>query len=329
MPGSARRWWFGRIANAQSRIQVRMNTTSHIETLNRRFGKDDLAQVVVGKGGLPMVRIQTRFGDAEIYLHGAHVTGWKPAGNDEVIFVSRESEFVDGKAIRGGVPICFPWFGQKAGDPKAPKHGFARLREWRLDSVTALDDGAVTLVCVLESDAATRELWPHAFCAAYRVTVGKDLRLELTVINTGSAALRFEEALHTYFHVGDVKQTRVRGLDGTAYLDKTEDFQRKEQSGDIEFQGEVDRVYLNTRGPVEVLDAALHRQLVTHKENSATTVVWNPWQELAESLADFGRDEWREMVAVEGSNVGAAGIVLEPGEEHSLRITLSAIGTLE
>lgn len=304
-----------------------MNATSRIETLNRRFGKEGLAQVVAGNSGLPMVRIRSRFGEAEIYLQGAQVTRWKPAGGDEVIFVSRESQYAEGKPIRGGIPICFPWFGEKDGDPKAPKHGFARLREWRLDSLTALDDGGVTMVCVLESDAPTRELWPHAFCAAYRITVGKELRLELTVINTGSAALRYEEALHTYFHVGDVRQVRVVGLDGTAYLDKTDGFQQKTQHGDVVFEGEVDRVYLNTTGPVEVLDASLHRRLLTQKQNSDTTVVWNPWVEGAKSLSDFGSDEWLEMMTVEGSNVRAAAITLEPGEEHCLRVTVSAADT--
>ena len=301
-----------------------MNATSHIEALNRRFGKGEVAQVVAGNGGLPMVRIRSRFGEAEIYLHGAHITRWKPAASDEVIFISKDSEYVDGKPIRGGIPICFPWFGEKDGDEKAPKHGFARLVEWRLDAVTTLEDGGVSVVCVLESDAATRELWPHAFCVAYRVTVGKDLRLELTVINTGSAALRYEEALHTYFHVGDVRQVRVAGLDGTAYLDKTDGFQRKTQHGDIVFEEEVDRVYVNTTGPVEVLDASLHRRLRTEKQNSDTTVVWNPWAGGAESLSDFGQDEWEQMMTVEGSNVRAAAVTLEPGEEHCLRVAISA-----
>jgi glucose-6-phosphate 1-epimerase len=302
-----------------------MDLASHIDGLNRRFGKKDLARVVAGKGGLPMVQITSAFGAAEIYLHGAHVTRWQPAGADEVIFVSEISEWAAGKAIRGGIPVIFPWFGPKADDAAAPKHGFARLREWRLDALTPLDDGGVTLVCVLESDAATRALWPHRFCAAYRITVGKSLRLELSVFNPGSGALQFEEALHTYFLVGDVERARVHGLVGTAYLDKNDDSREKRQKGDVEFEGPVDRVYLNTTGPAEVIDVAMHRRLRTEKQNSATTVVWNPWEQGAAALADFGNDEWRKMMCVEASNVGGAAIVLEPGEEHSLQVTLSVV----
>lgn len=299
-----------------------MESNAHIEALHRRFGKEGLAEVVAGKGGLPKVQITSPAGTAEIYLYGAHVTRWCPAGEQEVLFVSEASDWAPGKAIRGGIPICFPWFGPKAGDASAPNHGFARLREWRLDSLTALDDGGVTMVCVLESDAATQALWPHTFCAAYRITVGKTLRLELTVINNGTAPLRFEEALHTYFSVGQIAQVRIQGLDQTSYLDKNDQFRAKRQVGDLYFEGPVDHVYLHTGEPVDIIDPGLRRRVRTEKQHSTNTVTWNPWQEGAAALRDFGDDEWRHMVCVEGSNVMDAAIVLGPGEEHSLRVTL-------
>lgn len=300
-----------------------MDTPSHIDALNRRFGKEGLAEIIAGRGGLPLLRINSQVGSAEIYLYGAHIVSWRPSGHEEVLFLSSQSEWAPGKAIRGGIPICFPWFGPKAGDPQAPKHGFARLREWRLDSLTPLDDGGVTLVCVLESDAATRAQWPHQFCAAYRVTLGKKLRLELSVINTGADPLRFEEALHTYFRVGEVNDLSVEGLDQVDYLDKNDNFRKKHQDGDLRFQGPVDRVYLNTTAPVELVDHTLHRRLRTEKLHSETTVVWNPWEQGAASLSDFADDEWRSMVCVEVSNVMQQAIVLGPGEEHTLRAILS------
>ncbi|MFP5236555.1 MAG: D-hexose-6-phosphate mutarotase [Acidobacteriota bacterium] len=300
-----------------------MDTLSHIDALNRRFGKKGLAEIVAGKGALPLLRINCQAGSAEIYLHGAHITSWRPAGAEEVLFLSRLSEWAPGKPIRGGIPICFPWFGEKADDPSAPKHGFARLRQWRLDSLTPLDDGGVTLVCVLESDDATRALWPHQFCTAYRITLGKTLRLELSVINTGTDPLRFEEALHTYFHVGEVKEISIPGLDLVRYLDKNDAYRQKQQDGDLRFDGPVDRVFLNTAGPVEVTDPVLHRRLRTEKLHSETTVVWNPWEQGAAGLSDFGDEEWHSMVCVEGSNVMHEALVLGPGEEHMLRVTLS------
>jgi glucose-6-phosphate 1-epimerase len=302
-----------------------MNTLSHVEALNARFGIAGVARVAAGKGGLPMVRIKTGAVVAEISLYGAQVTKWKPAGAEEVLFLSEKSYWEKGHAIRGGIPVCFPWFGDKADDANAPKHGLVRTKEWRLDSLSALDDGSVTLVCITESDATTQPWWPHDFCVAYRITAGAKLRLELTVINRGRTAMRFEEALHSYLRVGRIQDVEVRGLNGLAYLDKTDKFREKMQSGDVTITEQTDRIYLNARGAVDVADRALGRIVRTEKVNSETTVLWNPWVEQAAKLADFGSDEWQRMVAVEGSNVQNAAVNLAPGEEHTLRVTLVAL----
>jgi glucose-6-phosphate 1-epimerase len=302
-----------------------MDTLSRIDGLNKRFGTAGVAHVVAGNGGLPMVRVTTKAATAEISLNGAQITRWKPGGAEEVLFLSKKSYWEAGRAIRGGIPVCFPWFGDKVDDANAPKHGFVRTKEWRLDSMNALDDGSVTLVCITESDAATRPWWPHEFCVAYRMTVGVKLRLELTVINRGKAPMRFEEALHSYLRVGRVQDVMVRGLDGIAYLDKTDDFREKMQSGGITFKGQTDRIYLNARDAVDVVDAKLGRVVRTEKVNSENTVVWNPGMEQAAKIADLGDDDWQQMVCVEGSNVQTAAIELNPGEEHTLRVTLSAV----
>lgn len=298
-----------------------MEAIAHIAALNKRFGIEGVAQVVAGKGGLPMVRVNTKAAKGEVYLYGAQVTSWAPAGEPEVLFLSQDSYWEDGRAIRGGIPICLPWFGDKADDSNAPKHGFVRTREWRLDALSADEHGCVTLVCVLENDAGNA-LWPHEFCAVYRVTIGATLRLELSVINNGTSPMRFEEALHSYLRVGDVRQIRVEGLENTRYLDKTEKYKEKLQGGPIEITEETDRVFLQTRKPVEVVDGSLARRIVTEKKNSGTSVVWNPWKKLAAELPDFGDEEWLEMVCVEGCNVLHSPVVIEPDEEHSLVVTL-------
>lgn len=310
---------------ASSRIGLGMDTLSRIDGLNRRFGIAGVAQVVAGNGGLPMVRVTTKAATAEISLHGAQVTRWQPAGAGEVLFLSDKSYWEAGRAIRGGIPVCFPWFGDKADDANAPKHGLVRTKEWRLDSMNALDDGSVTLVCITESDAATRLWWPHEFCVAYRITLGAKLRLELTVINSGKAPMRFEEALHSYLRVGRVQEVKVRGLGGVAYLDKTDNFREKIQNGDITFTGQTDRIYLKAHGAVDVVDAKLARIVRTEKVHSENTVVWNPGMEQAAKLSDLSDDDWQQMVCVEGSNVQTAAIELNPGEAHSLRVTLSAV----
>jgi len=300
-----------------------MSELSNIDALNRHFEIPGIAQVISGHAGLPKVAVTTPTALADIYLHGAQVTSWKPGGAGEVIFLSEHSHWQDGRAIRGGIPICFPWFRGKAGDPLAPAHGFVRTREWRLDSVTVDENGSVIVACSTESDESTRRWWPHEFRLVNRVTIGSVLRLELIAQNIGFDPLSFEEALHTYFRVGDAENVRVRGLDQIRYLDNADGNREKVQSGDLEFAAVTDNAYINTHGPVELIDQTLHRTILTQKESSATTVVWNPWQQGAASLSDFGNDEWRRMICVEASNILGAAVSLEPGEEHTMAATLS------
>jgi glucose-6-phosphate 1-epimerase len=302
-----------------------MNELSNIDALNRRFGIPGIAQVISGSGGLPKIAVTTPSASAEIYLHGAQVTSWQPAGAEETIFLSEHAQWQDGRAIRGGIPICFPWFRAKAGDPLAPAHGFVRTKEWRLDSVTTDEDGSVIVVCSTDSDDSTRRWWPHEFRLVNRVTIGRTLRLELIAKNIGSTPLSFEEALHTYFRVGDAENVRVCGLDQIRYLDNADGNREKVQSGDLSFAAVTDNAYLNTQGPVSLIDPTLHRTVLTEKENSATTVVWNPWQQGASSLSDLGNDEWRRMICVEASNILGAAVPLAPGQEHSMLATLSIV----
>jgi len=297
-----------------------------IQEWNERFGISGAAEVASGQGWLPMVRVTTEAATAEIYLHGAQVTSWKPTGADEVLFVSQQSRFEDGKAIRGGIPICFPWFRGKADDAKAPAHGVVRTKEWELTGL-ARDGDAVTVTLATENDEAGRRWWPHEFRAEYRVRVGKQLSLALTVVNTGGSAMRFEEALHTYHRVGDAEKVSVTGLDGTAYLDNMDGNREKRQSGDVVFRAQTDNAYLETTEALEVVDPVLGRRIRTEKGNSRTTVVWNPWQEGAKALADLGDDEWRQMACVEASNILAYAVELGVGEKHTMTAVLSVEGS--
>lgn len=293
-----------------------------IREWNERFGIPGVAEVVSGQSGLAMVRMSTEAATAEIYLHGAQVTSWKPSGTDEVLFVSQQSLFVDGKAIRGGIPICFPWFRGKADDAKAPAHGVVRTKEWELMGITQEGD-AVTATFATESDAASRKWWPYEFRAEYRVRVSKELGLALTVVNTGGSAMRFEEALHTYHRVGDAEKVSVTGLDGTAYLDNMDGNREKRQTGDVVFRAQTDNAYLDTTEALEVVDPVLRRRIRTEKGNSRTTVVWNPWKEGAKALSDLGDEEWREFACVEASNIIAYAVELGAGEKHMMTAVLS------
>jgi glucose-6-phosphate 1-epimerase len=294
---------------------------STIGELNERFGIPGVAEVASGQGGLAVVRVTAEAGSAEIYLHGAQVTSWKPAGSDEVLFLSTQSHFEDGKAIRGGIPICFPWFRGKSDNPKAPAHGVVRTKEWNLTGI-ACDGDEVVVTFATESDDASRNWYPHEFRAEYRVRVGAQLNLSLTVTNTGTNPMRFEEALHTYHSVGDAKKVRVTGLDGTAYLDNMDGNREKRQAGNVVFGAQTDNAYVDTTEALEVVDPVLSRRIRTEKRNSRTTVVWNPWQDGAKALADLGDDEWRGFACAEASNIMAYAVELAPGEEQTMGAVL-------
>jgi len=271
-----------------------------------------------GIGGLRRLEITTEHAFAEIYLHGAHVAQFAVrrqtvgSGYEPVLFLSARSHFADGKPIRGGVPVIFPWFGPREGHPEAPMHGFARTRSWELETVTEQPDGAIAVVLRLEPSDATRALWPEPARASHspewvlrhRITVGAALTMELEIQNNGPAPLRCEEALHTYFCVSDVRQISVTGLEGAEYLDKADGMRRKRQPLEpIRFTQETDRTYVNTTSHCEIDDPGLNRRILIEKHGSGGTVVWNPWVAKAQAMADFGDDEWPFMVCVETGNM--------------------------
>ena len=293
-----------------------------IAELQRRMEIPGAAHVLPGNGGLAKVQIATPIVAGEVYLHGAHVTSWKPAGKEEVFFVSENSLWQDGHAIRGGVPICFPWFGDKADDPHAPAHGFVRTKEWKLEKITA--HGAdVSVELSTESGPDTRQWYAADFRLVYRVTYSSDLTLELIMLNTGREPLRFEEALHAYHNVGDAAQASIAGLDGIQYLDKTDSFREKTQAGEIHITRETDRVYLNTSHPVTLADTVLQRRIVVTKKNSLSTVIWNPWSEKALTMSDMGQHQWKRMLCIETSNVGEFAVSLAPGQQHTMKAIVS------
>jgi glucose-6-phosphate 1-epimerase len=296
-----------------------------IAELDRRFGIPGSARVLQGNGRLAKVAINTRETTGEIYLHGAQVTSWQPRGAEEVLFVSAKSRWEDGRAIRGGVPICFPWFADKADDAAAPAHGFVRTKAWRLESVVRTGD-AVAVSMASENNADTKRWWPADFQLVHRATFGSELTLELIVKNTGATSFRFEEALHSYFRIGQIETARLQGLNAVEYLDKTDSFRAKMQHGPVVITSETDRVYLNAIGPIVWNDHDLRRSISVAKENSLTTVVWNPWVEKARALSDFGDDEWKDMVCIEASNIADYAVNLALGQEHTMRATVRLVG---
>ena len=300
-----------------------METTSAVEELNRRFGTPGVAKICGGNGGLPRIQITGSRAEGEMYIHGAQVTSWKPDGNDEVLFLSTKSHWQEGQAIRGGIPICFPWFRAKADDPKAPAHGLVRTKSWQLESIVE-DKSGVCVSMSTQSDEQTRRWWPAEFRLEYRVVFGPELSLELVCTNTGKIALRFEEALHTYHRVADVANVRLEGLDAVHFLDNNDSNAAKVQYGELKIISATDNAFVGTEHDVDLIDPGLRRHIRLKKANSLTTVVWNPWREGAARLGDLGDGEWTQFLCVEASNILGASVSLAPREEHKITAVLSA-----
>ncbi len=277
--------------------------------------------VRVVPGGLETIEVTTPAATAAVVRHGAHVVSWQPVGHDPVIFTSEHARFEPGTAIRGGIPICFPWFGAGPDGDRTPSHGFARLRQWRLVAAEQVGDD-VDLAFELTDDEPSRRDWPYSFTAGYRVTVGERLTAALTVRNTGEGPITYEAALHTYLAVGDYLDTTIHGLEGVHFDDAAHD-QHGSEPGPLRPVGPVDRVYLGTEDDVEVCDATLGRAIRVATTGSLSTIVWNPGPDGAAGMADLGDDEWRRMVCVESANVRADAITLAPGEGHRLALELS------
>lgn len=270
--------------------------------------------VVEGGGGLPALAVTTPRCTGEVYLQGAHVTAWQPAGQAPVLWMSEASAFSPGQPLRGGVPVCAPWFGAGRDGDKAPAHGWFRLVEWQLTAAEDTD-GTVRLTFHLDGAAVGHP----GISADYVVGLGDELTLELTI--STEQPLLLEQAVHTYLAVGDIRRAIVQGLDGAAYVDKAPGgVADNTQDGDVTFTGETDRVYDHT-GTATVVDPALGRRITMAKDGSANTVVWNPWVAKSAAMPDFGDDEWPSMMCLEAANALDGAVDLAAGSSHTLRAT--------
>jgi glucose-6-phosphate 1-epimerase len=283
------------------------------------------ARLEKGPGGLDRLALSGPQGDGLVYLQGAQLAHFQPKGERPVLWMSAESRYEAGKPLRGGVPICFPWFGPKAGSPDAPLHGYARILPWTVRVVEA-EAGGLRAVFDLTGEVMARGGFPPDLVPSLAVTVGRTLRMELTVVNRASAPQRFEAALHSYLAVSDVRSIRLRGLEGVAFVDKTAGMAVKPgEHGPIVIAAETDRVYQRAQGTVTVEDPGWKRRIVVGKSGSATTVVWNPWIAKAKAMADFGDDEWTAMVCVETANALDDAITLAPGATHVMTATIEVV----
>ncbi len=287
---------------------------------------------VEGPGG-PILEIKTEQCEAKVSAYAAHIATWTPTPPGEArpspgLFCSPRTLWGGGKAIRGGIPICWPWFGGRENDPKpdgkaSPAHGFARTRPWHIEGVRLEDNGRVEVTFLLVSDDDTLAIWPHAFEARLVASLGSTLNVSLVVKNVDDAAFEMEGALHTYLTVSNVEHIKVHGLEGTKFFDKVKGEPGTSGSEALTFSGETDTVYSGTKAAVVIEDPGLSRSIRVEKSGSMSTVVWNPWLVKATAMTDLGGDAWRSFVCVEAANVGAHKVPLSPGATHTLSTRIS------
>lgn len=310
------------IMTSINKLPLSMNNAfpSDIARLNADFAIDGQLHFEVGPGGLATVRIANPLASAALTLQGAHVFHFQPAGQPPLLWLSPQAQFAPGKPIRGGIPLCWPWFGAHSVHPDYPSHGLARTAGWQVIATATLAHSATSITLLLENDAASA-LWPHPCRAEYRVTVGSGLTVELETYNTGHEEFELSEALHAYFSVSDLDNIGVTGLDGCAYLDKADGAAAKVQDGTITFADEVDRIYLDTQAPCVIEDLVMQRRIHIAKHGSDATVVWNPGSEKAARLGDMGPGNHRNMVCVESANAAGNAVRLQPEQRHCLSAT--------
>ncbi|MEL6494530.1 MAG: D-hexose-6-phosphate mutarotase [Cyanobacteria bacterium J06623_7] len=290
-----------------------------LKQLNRDYGIVGKVKFVEGQGGLPLIEVSNELAAAKISLYGGQILSFRPRElAEDVMFLSSQAYFQEGKAIKGGSPICWPWFGPDPENRGRASHGLARNRMWQMREVISTQSGATQVTMGLVDTDETRTIWDYSFDFAIAITVGRELTLDLITKNTGAESFEITQALHTYFRIGDINQVSVLGLADRSYLDKVDEGQQKTQSGDVVFTGECDRIYLDVPSQLTITDRAENRRIKITATNSKTAIVWNPGAEIAANMADLGADDYLNFVCVETANAANEVIKVAAGQQYQL-----------
>jgi D-hexose-6-phosphate mutarotase len=279
------------------------------------------------KNGLTFLEVNNPYAKATISLYGAQVLSYIPHEEKDLLWLSEKSAFEIGKAIRGGIPLCFPWFGPHAQDKNKAQHGFARTSTWELSSSETLDNGATYILLSLQQNADTLALWPYLFNAQLHITISQYLEVKLTVTNTDNRSFNYSDALHTYFKVDDVTNISVEGLYNAGYFNGFGMELIKQETALLLFNGEENRRYVNHTGDCIINDKGNKRNIKVSKSGSKVTVVWNPWETTASKMTDIEEGGYKKFICVEAANAyeGIDIIHLESGESCSITSTIELL----
>ncbi len=294
-----------------------------LESSYQQFAIKDRLSFVEGKGGLPFIKVENEYASALISIYGAQVLSYKlklkDGGNNELLFVSESAYFEEGKAIKGGIPICWPWFGRDPENLGRQMHGFARNMLWQLEDTSSTSVGDTKVVLFLTESKDSYKLWAHDFKVVLTVTIGKTLSLSLQTVNTSKEAFTITQALHTYFSIADIQQVQLEGLDGVQYLDMVNGANKTEvQLDGVNVNQEVDRIYTDAPNYATLIDTKSQREVTIETSGSKTTVVWNPWIDISKSSGDLNDDAYQRFICVETANAAEDVVLVEPNESFKI-----------
>ncbi|AKT33430.1 D-hexose-6-phosphate mutarotase [Pseudomonas syringae pv. actinidiae] len=275
-----------------------------------------------------------RHGEAELLVaqQGAHILSYQVAGQPPLVWLNEEAAFKKGKAIRAGMPICWPWFGNLERNPQsvqamrdssepAKAHGEVRALDWQLLGIGA-DGDALLVEFVLPEAEGHLPGWPHNVALKLSIRLDHALNVSLVSYNCGAEPVTFSQALHTYFAVSDIRQVSVEGLDGLRYIETLANWEEREQTGDLTFTGETDRIYQDTPGVLSIVDPEWQRRIHIRSTGSKSAILWNPWIEKTGKFTDMAADGWQRMVCVETANVLDDVVTLAPDQMHVLGVSI-------
>lgn len=291
----------------------------NIEQLNKNYKIGEQVVFAEGEGGLPFIHVRNGKASALISIYAGQVLAYRPQGiQDDLLFLSKRAYYQAGKAIKGGVPICWPWFGPDPEGRGRPAHGFMRNRMWDIVEVSTTPEDNTRIVLGSTDTEETQSIWSRSFVLRLEITIGDTLNLELVTRNSGSQACTVTQAFHTYFSVGDIRQTHVSGLENTRYIDKVDDNLEKNQTDPVTIDAEVDRIYQSVGSNLVIHDTARKRRIHITSKGNRTAVVWNPWAKISADMADLEDDDYLRFICVETTNAATDRVHIQPGSEFRL-----------
>jgi glucose-6-phosphate 1-epimerase len=292
------------------------------QQLNEKFAINDQLHFELNQAGIVIATIRNQFATVSLSTYGAHVLSYLPEGESEdVFFLSDQAVYGKGQAIRGGIPVCWPWFSDDDSGYGRPAHGFARNQQWQVVATKANQDGTTVISLVLGHTEASLTVWPYEFSLMLEIVVGESLHMTLTTKNLSQKPFTVTQALHTYLNISDIHDIEIVGLDKNQYLDKLTHFSEKSQQGDIRVQGEIDRVYLEPPAIITLTDTSFDRDIVITSGGNKTLVVWNPGPETVQSFSDIDASAYKNFICIEPANALVDKVLIAEEQQHSLTAT--------